>query len=331
MKVAMYYNNKDVRIEDLPVPEINDDELLVKVKASGICGSDVMEWYRIKKAPRVLGHEVAGEITEVGKNVQNYKKGDRVFVSHHVNCSECSQCKTGHETACETLHSTNFEPGGFSEFIKVSKINVEKGVYVLPDSISFEEGTFIEPLGCAVRGQRIAKVGKNQTVLVIGSGIAGLLHIQLAKALGAKKVIATDINEYRLKAAKKFGADETYNAKDLPEIKADRVLICTAALPAIKQGLDSVGKGGFVLFFAPTKQGVEVPVPLWDIWVKDVTLTVSYAAVKEDLQKAIELISEKKVNVKDMITHRLSLDEAAKGFELVAKAEDSLKVIIEPK
>ena len=161
MRAAVYYNNKDIRIEKFPKPRISSKELLVKVISSGICGSDVMEWYRIKKTPRILGHEIAGEITEVGKDVKQYTIGDRVFVSHHVACNECRYCRAGYHTVCDTLRSTNFDPGGFAEFIRVPEINVRFGTFVLPDEVSFDEGTFVEPLGCVVRGQRFAGVTRS--------------------------------------------------------------------------------------------------------------------------------------------------------------------------
>ena len=125
MHVAVYYNNKDVRLEELPMPEIGEEEVLLKVMASGICGSDVLEWYRLPKAPRVLGHEATGIIDQVGKKVTSLKVGDRVFISHHVPCNACVHCEKGHHTACETLHNTNYYPGGFSQYIKVPKINVQ--------------------------------------------------------------------------------------------------------------------------------------------------------------------------------------------------------------
>ncbi len=339
MRVAMYYNNKDVRIEEMPKPKIGPDELLIKTMACGICGSDVMEWYRIKKAPRVLGHEMSGEIVEIGKNVKDFKVGDRVFVSHHVPCNECRYCLNGHHTICRTLHTTNFDPGGFSEFIRVPKINVELGTFLLPDEMSFEEGTFIEPLGCVIRGRRRADLKKGNTVVVLGSGLSGLLHIQLARVLGAEKIIATDINEYRMKAAKKFGADEVINAKEdvsarVREVNegrlADRVIVCTGAVSAIEQALKSVDGGGTILFFAPTDSGVEIPLPFNEFWMSQATLTTTYAAAPVDIEEAIEFIQSRKINVKDMITHRLSLEEIGKGFQLVAEANESIKVIVEP-
>jgi L-iditol 2-dehydrogenase len=142
MRVAMYYNNQDVRIEEIPIPEIDPGEILVKVMASGICGSDVMEWYRIKKAPLVLGHEIAGEIAEVGEGVTRYHVGDRVFVSHHIPCNTCYYCLRGYHTACETLHTTNYDPGGFAEYVRIPQLNVDRGVFPLPDELSFEHGVF---------------------------------------------------------------------------------------------------------------------------------------------------------------------------------------------
>jgi len=335
----MYYNNKDIRIENMPRPKIGPNELLVKTIACGICGSDVMEWYRIKKAPRVLGHEITGEIEETGDTVKDFKVGDRVFVSHHVPCNKCLYCMDGQHTLCETLHNTNLDPGGFSEFFRVPKINVEYGTFLLPNEISFEDGTFIEPLGCVIRGQRRANIKSNHTVLVIGSGISGLLHIKLARARGVERVIATDINEYRMNAAKKFGADDVINARDdvpacVKEANngrlADRIIVCTGVVSAIKQALKSIDAGGTILFFAPTKPGVDIFLPFNEFWSNQITLTTTYAAAPNDLEKAIELIRSRRVNVHDMVTHRLSLAEISKGFQLVADANESIKVIIEP-
>ncbi len=339
MKVAMYYNNNDVRIEEMPIPEINDNELLVKVQASGICGSDVIEWYRIKKAPRVLGHEIAGDIVEVGKNVKKYKVGDRVFVSHHVPCNDCRFCLNDQHTLCDTLHSTNFYPGGFAEYLKVPKINVDKGVFVLPKTVSYEEGTFTEPLACVIRGLRIAEMKPRQTILIIGSGISGLLHIKLARARKAGRIISTDIDDSRLKMAKKFGADIVINAKEnVPEqVKkhndgrlADLVVVCTGALPGVKQALQSVDTGGTILFFALTEPGVEIPFPMFSLWHKGVKMFSTYAGAPKDIAEAIDLIASRKITVTDMITHKLPLSEAAKGFKLVAEAKKSIKVILEP-
>jgi len=339
MNVAMYYNNSDVRIEKIAKPKAGSGELLVKVMASGICGTDVLEWYRVKKAPRVLGHEIAGEIAEVGEGVKRYKVGDRVFVSHHVPCNTCHWCLSGHHTACETLHSTNYFPGGFSEYVRVPSVNVEHGVFLLPEKVTFDEGTFVEPLACVIRGQRIAHIKRDQTVLILGSGISGLLHLLLARASGAGKIVMTDINEYRLKIAQKLGANTTMRAREnIPEaVKkinegrlADLVIVCTGALPAFKQALESVDRGGTVLFFASTQPGIEVPLPVDKFWRNEVTIVTSYANSPRDAEEAIKLIRTGRVPVKKLITHKLRLKDASRGFKLVAEAKKSVKVILEP-
>jgi L-iditol 2-dehydrogenase len=339
VRVAMYYNNRDVRLEEMPTPQIGPGELLVKVMASGICGSDVMEWYRIKKAPLVLGHEITGEIVEVGEGVERYKVGNRVFVSHHIPCNTCYYCLNGQHTVCETLHTTNYDPGGFAEYLRVPRLNVDRGVFLLPDEVSYEEGAFIEPLACVVRGQRVARLQPGQTVLVLGSGISGLLHIALACALGAGRIVATDINEYRLKAAQRFGADIVIHAQEDVSARlrqanegrlADLVIVCTGAFPAFLHALQSVDRGGTVLFFAPTEPGVELPVPVNDFWRNSITLMPSYGNSPLDAVVAIELIRARRVPVREMITHRLSLAETGLGFQLVAEAGESIKVIIEP-
>lgn len=329
MKVAVYYNNNDVRVEEFPKPEIGEGEFLLKMMASGICGSDVMEWYRIKTAPRVLGHEVTGEIVEVGKGVP-HRVGERVFVSHHVPCNECEQCKAGHHTACETLHKTNFDPGGFSEFIRVPEINVKNGVYRLPENVSYEDGTFIEPLACVVRGQILAEIKEGQTVLVLGSGVSGLLHVQLARLKGAGRILATDINELRLRTAKRFGADEVIDAKKKIDMKADAVIVCTGAESAARQALNCVGRGGTILFFAVPEPSFELKVPINEFWRNEITIRTSYGAAPDDLKEALELIKEGRINVRDMVTHVFPLDKAAEGFRVVAEADESLKVILKP-
>jgi L-iditol 2-dehydrogenase len=339
MRVAMYYNNRDVRLEALPVPKIGAGELLLRTRASGICGSDLMEWYRIKKAPLVLGHEITGEVVEVGAKVDNFQVGDRVFSSHHVPCGTCRYCLAGHQSVCDLLRTTHFDPGGFAEYIRVPKNNVELGTLKIPDTMTYDEGSFIEPLACVVRAQRFARVAEGQTVLVIGSGISGLLHIQLARARGAERIIATDLSDYRLNAAKRFGADATlHGSEDVPakllELNggrlADRVIVCAGALPAAQQATKSVDRGGTLLFFAPTAAGVDLPIPLFEFWRDEINVVTSYAGSGEDLKESLELIRDHKVRVADMVTHRLPLAETGLGFELTASGRDSIKVIIDP-
>ena len=340
MRVAMYYNNSDIRLEEMPVPEIGPGEILVKIEASGICGSDVMEWYRIHKAPLVLGHEIAGTIAEVGEGVEKYEVGQRVSASHHVPCNTCYYCITGHHTSCDTLRTTSFYPGGFSEYVRIPALNVDRGVYPFPEELPFEEATFTEPLACVLRGQRRAGLKAGQSVVVIGSGISGVLHIALARATGARLIVASDISPFRIEMAERYGADYSIHAeRDVPgflrEVNggrlADVVIVCAGSEAAITAAYRLVERGGTILLFAPTNPGVTLPLPFNDVfWGNDITLTTTYAGDRTDHLTALDLIRTGRVRVKDMITHRLPLEETARGFDLVASADRSLKVIIEP-
>jgi len=325
MKVAVYYNNSDIRIEERPKPAIEEGEILVRVISSGICGTDVMEWYRTTKAPRVLGHEIAGEIVE--SKSSKFSKGQRVFVSHHVPCNKCKYCKENNQTACDTLHKGNYDPGGFSEYVRVPKINVLSGTYLLPDTVSYEEGTMIEPLACSIRGQRVIDVKPTHTVLILGSGLSGLLNIKLAKLKGAK-VIATDIDPYRLEKAKEYGAEVIDVRTQELNIKADRIIICTGARQAVTQAFKCIDKKGSILFFAIPKENIEIPTV--NFWRNELTITSSYGAAPTDLEQSLSLIRQGRINVKEMITHRLPLERIQEGFKIVSDAKESMKVVIEP-
>lgn len=346
MKVAKYYNNNDTRTAEIPKPSINPDEFLVRVKKSGICGSDVLEYYRLSKMERlgvdslILGHEIAGDIVEKGSEIKHYQVGDRVFVSHHVPCFECHYCKQGHHTACHLLHNTNFDPGGFAEYLRIPHINIEKkGVYVLDGDMSYEDGVFIEPLACVCRAQRLAGIKKGQTLLILGSGVSGLLHLKLALAKGVKKIITTDISQYRLNKALEYGAKAILNAtEDIPnKIKdlndgrlPDVIIVCTGALSAAKQALKCVGPGTTIIFFAVPKPGINLEIPINDYWRNEVKLMTSYGAAPEDLDASYEWIKSRKIDPTELITHRYSLDKAQEAFQTVCEADESLKVILEP-
>ena len=336
MKVAVYYRNDDIRIEERQIPPISDHELLVKMKACGICGTDVMEWYRVKKAPRVLGHEMTGEILDTGKHVERFQKGDRVFVSHHVPCYTCHYCRQGAYTACESLHIGNYDPGGFSEFIRIPEANVRHGTFLLSTGLTYEDGTMIEPVACAVAGQNLLGLKERQTVLIIGSGVSGILHIQLSKIKGTK-VIATDINEYRMNKAVDFGADRVIDARKYsPNVLknmndnrlADAVIVCTAVKQAIDTALVSVDRKGKILFFAVPETDMKIPAP--SFWRDEITLLFSYGAAPGDLQKAMQLIESKTINIRKMITQRVPFSSIMHGFQLVSDAKESLKVVVVP-
>jgi L-iditol 2-dehydrogenase len=205
--------------------------------------------------------------------------------------------------------------------------------------MSFEEGTFIEPLACVSRGQRLANLQKDDSLLIIGSGISGILHAQLAKFKGIENIVVADINPYRLELAKKFGATHALNAKDnlpqkLKEINnghlADQVVVCTGATSAAMSAIDCVESGGTILFFAVPDPTVKLSVPINQFWRNEITMRTSYGASPNDLEDSLRFLATGKLNVKDMITHKFSLREAQEGFRLMAEAGQSLKVILEP-
>jgi L-iditol 2-dehydrogenase len=341
MRAAMYYRNNDIRLEEVPKPTIGADEILVKIHASGICGSDVMEWYRIHKAPLILGHEIAGEVVDVGNDVTKFTLGTRVAATHHVPCYSCHHCRTGHETVCDLLLSgTHFDPGGFCEYVRLAPVNVARGTWAIPDSMSYDAATFVEPLACVLRGQQMGGLKAGASVLVLGSGISGILHVHLASISGAGFIAATDMNDFRLTTAKIFGANKTYSATDDVARRfkednngrgADLVIVCASAESAFKQGFESVERGGTILIFAPTANGVTLPLSVNDVfWRRDVTVTTTYAGSPADCVAALKLISHKRVRVEEMITHRFGLADTVQGSKLVAAGGNSLKVIIHP-
>jgi L-iditol 2-dehydrogenase len=339
MRVAVYHNNRDIRIEERPVPRIGPGEILVKMEASGICGSDVMEWYRIAKAPLVLGHEIAGTIQETGEGVDDFEPGDRVFVSHHVPCNECRYCEAGQHSLCETLRSTNFDPGGFAEFIRVPPINVTNGTFKLPDGMSFEEGAFIEPLACVLRGANTVRFSPGRSALVLGSGISGLLFVKLLRALGASRITATDIEQRRLEAAERFGADIALHASEAEPDRMrkgnngllyDLVVVCAGGASVFEQAFSLAEQGGTVLLFAPPEPDLELKLPLFRVWRDQIAILSTYAGCPADIEEAIEMIASKRVTVTDMITHRFPLEKTAEGFRLVSEGTESIKVIITP-
>ncbi len=340
MRVAVYYSNRDVRVEDRPRPKAGPGELVFRVTASGVCGSDVMEWYRLAKAPIVLGHEVAGEVVEIGAGLAGFAVGDRIVTTHHVPCNECRYCRAGQHPVCDTLRKTSFDPGGFAEFVRLPAANVARGTFAVPDQVSYEEASFVEPLACVARGQRIAGGVAGKTVAVLGSGISGMLHILWARAHGAARILATDIHPFRLDAARRAGADVTIDARhqDVPASiqeanegrAADLVIVCTAALAAVGQALHAVDRGGAILFFALFPPGVTFPFPVYELGKDGITILHSYAGPPADMRTALDAIAARKVDVASLITHRLPLAETGEAFRLVVEAGESLKVIVEP-
>ena len=335
MKISVWYSNADIRIEEVPKPQPGPKEMLVKVIACGICGSDIVEWYRLPRAPLVQGHEIGAEVVEVGRAIKKYKPGDRVFIAPKVPCMKCDYCQAGHYPVCSNTKERL--PGGFAEYVLVPQDLVEKGTYLLPENMTYDQSTFIEPLACVVRAQRLAAVRKNQTVMLMGSGMSGLLHLKLAKARNCR-VIATDINRNRLEFADKMGADIAIDAaENVPERLvaenhrlADVVILCTAAVSAVDQAWKCVDKGGVIVFFAVPDPKTKVCIPINEFWTRETKIMTSYYCGPPDIETAINLIETGTIAVDDMITARLPLQDVAKGFRMVIAGKESLKVIIKP-
>ncbi|MGC8940230.1 MAG: zinc-binding dehydrogenase [Candidatus Bathyarchaeia archaeon] len=338
MKAAIYYSQKDIRIEDLPTPKIGEDEALVKMKACGICGSDMMEWYLKRRAPLVLGHEPTGIIAKKGKRVKDFEVGDKVFVHHHVACLKCHYCLHCDYTLCEQFHKTHLDPGGFAEYFRVPTPNLQIDTLKIPENLTFEEATFIEPVGCCLRAIKKVGLQVGDSVAIIGSGVIGLIHVALAKIFGASKIIASDIVDFRLATAKKFGADTTVNPQkeDLKSVAkaetnglgVDVAFVTAPSLKAYEDGLSVCRKGGRLCVFAPTEPKDKLQLSPEKLFFSEVQIIPSYSTSHVETRAALELLRLKKLKLKELITHRFRLEEAAEAFKTALENKESLKVII---
>ncbi len=338
MKAAKYYSLDDIRIEDVPKPEISVDEVLVEMKACGVCGSDLMDWYLRSRAPLVLGHEPAGIIVEAGRNVKGFEVGDRVFAHHHVADLTCYYCQHGEYTLCPQFAQTHLEPGGFAEYFKVPAPNLQIDTLKLPDGLSYEEATLIEPVGCCIRAQNKVGVQKGSSVAVIGAGPSGIMHIMLAKLAGASPVLVSDIVEYRLRMAKQLGADLAINPQQenlLEKVKqvtrnrgADIVIVTAPNVKAVEDSVRIVRRGGKILLFAPTQPDQYARFSPHRLFFSEITVIPSYSVSHIETRLALQLISSGKIKAKELITHRFPLNQTAEAFQTAAKSKECLKVIV---
>ncbi len=339
MKVARYYSRHDIRLEEVPVPQIGPGEILVQVEACGLCGSDLMEWYTAEKAPTVLGHEPAGVVAEVGQGVTGFEVGDRVFAHHHVPCFTCHHCLRGYYTLCETFKATRLDPGGFAEYIRVPALNVERDVLKLPPGMSFAEATLIEPVATCIRGIERANIQTGDTVVVIGAGVAGVIHVQLARILGAGMVLITDFAPFRLEMARQLGADFAINAREdvLAALKesnegrgADVVVVTAGSIQAMEQGMALAGGGATVLLFAPSSPKAVLPVSPHRLLFSEITIVSSYSCAPLEMRQAFTLIRKGRIRVRELITHRFGLARVGEAIQLAIEAGESLKIVITP-
>jgi L-iditol 2-dehydrogenase len=338
MKIAKLYSLTDIRIEEMSTPVIGPKEILVRTKACGICSGDVMPWYIGKKAPLVPGHEPAGEIVETGSCVVSFKEGDRVFVHHHAPCFECRHCRRGDYVQCRTWKNSKIIPGGISEYIRVPQINLQNDTLALPDDLTYEDATLIEPTACVLKALKRSGMKKGDTLLVIGLGVMGQLHILLSKRYGAGRIIGADMVPFRLRKAKELGADDVIDVsghdliesvRDLTKGEmADIVIVGPNSVKAMEQGLAAAGDGGSVLFFTPSRPGERLSFNPNDLYFRDINIITSYSCGPADTADALEIVEKGIVRADKLVTHRFPLEKTAEAFTLTAEAKDSLKSII---
>ena len=338
MKAAVYYYLDDIRIEDMPQPKVGPDEIVVEMRACGICGSDLMDWYLRSRAPLVLGHEPTGVVAETGRNVEDLELGDRVFIHHHVACLTCHYCIRGDYTMCKQFGQTHIHPGGFAECFRVPAENLQIDTFKIPEDVSFEEATLIEPTACCIRAQNKLSIQSGDTVAIIGVGPSGIIHGLLSKMAGANKVIVSDLIDYRLKIARKFGADVTVNPKreNLDEaVKgatdgrgADVVIVTAPVKKALADGMKICRRGGTVCLFAPTQPNEHARISPHRLFFSEITVIPSYSTSHMETKIALQLISSGRIPAKDLITHHFPLSRVAEAFQTAAKTKKCLKVVV---
>jgi L-iditol 2-dehydrogenase len=347
MRAAVYRGPSNISIEKVPVPQISDGEILIRVHACGICGTDLkkIEFGHIPP-PRIFGHEIAGAVVKTGSKVTRFQVGDRVTPHHHIPCQKCFFCEKKLFSQCEFYRRTGttagFEPagGGFAEYVRVMDWIVEEGTVAIPDHVSYEEASFLEPLNTCLKALETADLHRGEIVVVYGQGSVGLLMMQAALCEGAR-VIGLDFLESRLAIARELGAAAALNpekddigsavAKLTDGRGADLAIVAAANHRAVEDAMKTVRRGGRVLLFAQTVPGEMIPVDVSRICMEEKRLIGSYSASVELQDKAADLIFTRKINVARLISHRMALELLSEGIHLASHPSDhSLKVVIQP-
>lgn len=335
MKAVIYHRYDDVRVEDVPIPEIGPDELLLRPAGCGLCGSDIAKIVGQTPPPVILGHELAGRAAAVGAAVTAFRPGDRVVVAHHVPCGACHYCHHGHPSMCARFKASNIFPAGFADYVRVPAENVRQTTLPLPDSLSDEDASFTEPLACCLRAVRRSALLPGDTALVVGLGSIGLQMAQAVRALveGAR-VIGIDLLEERLAPGRTLGVDLALHAEagDLAEqVRAwtdgrgvDTAILTAGGARAVQQALSLVRAGGMLNLFA-CPPGLVASIDLSAVYHHELTLTASYSSSPADLRQSLELLAARKVQVASLISHRLLLEQFHEGLEL-ARTQRALKI-----
>jgi len=348
MKAAVVKSNSNIEIKNIEKPSVGPGDILVKMRACGICGSDVEKVFGKYGQPSMrLGHEPAGIITQVGSEISNFSVGDRVFTHHHVACrsDDCHECNHGNETMCKKYYESNLEPCGLADEYIVPEWNVKHGgILRIEDTMSFEEAAMIEPLACCVRAWSEVKWEKNDSVAILGVGPTGIMHAMLAKYYGFGKIFCLDLNEFRLNFVKKiemrkhqdFNPITIHPGKTnaLEQIKSetanqgvDVVIVATSSLNALKDAVSFVRKGGTIVMFGVPSKGANVELDMSEIYSKGITIINSYAASADDTRHAEDLIKNE-INVAQLITHRYNLEECQHAFMHAKSGDNTMKIII---
>ncbi|MCK4437085.1 zinc-dependent dehydrogenase [bacterium] len=338
MKAAVYYNLNDIRYEEVARPEIGRGEVLLKVRSCGLCGTDISKMVQmLVTPPAILGHEVAGDVEEVGDGVEKFHPGDRVFAAHHVPCFVCHWCRHGNYSLCPEFRRTNIDPGGFAEYIRIPHINVARAMFRIPDELSYEEASLIESTACCLRAILKCRIQPADTVVVVGCGPMGLLHLKLALLLGAGQVIASDLVNYRRMVAEKFGAGCSINPQaenvrgKVMELTsgrgADLAIVAVGNPQAISQAMSLVREGGTVSLFAECPGGSKLTVDP-NLIYHEVNLIGSYSSTPSEQRIAFELIRSGRLKLKGLITHRFKLEQLGEAVKLARQQKESLKIVI---
>jgi L-iditol 2-dehydrogenase len=346
MKAVRLYAAKDLRVEEVEKPRISENEILMRVRAATICASDIRSYNYgdgRMRPPRILGHEIAGDIEEVGSNVKGYDSGMRATLNPNIFCGRCVFCVTGRHELCDERRALGFDvDGGFAEYVLIPPESVRTGVICeIPDNVSYEEAALIEPISCCLHAQTLVKVGAGDTVTVIGAGPMGIMHTVMAKALGASRVIVSEISEQRLQTAAHFGADVLVNPtkEDLASRVfeatgrdgSDVVIVAVGSRSAMEQALRLLSKGGRVCFFAGSQKGREsVRINANIIHYMETVVTGAFASTPYEFHQTVRLAaSGRLLNMKPIVTHRFRLQDASKAFE-AALSGKALKVCLNP-
>jgi L-iditol 2-dehydrogenase len=340
LKAAVIAGRGSVRLLEVPTPNIGPGEVLVRMKACGICGTDLEKVHGDQITPPILGHEVAGVVEQVGASIDSFAVGDRVAVHHHVSCRRCYFCKNGFETLCDEYPKSNLDPCGFAESFRVPDVLVRGGtVHRLPDSMTYEEGSQAEPLACCIRALNKMQVKSGSSVAIFGVGPVGLSHLQLLKCFGASRVYAIDVIKKRREHAVKMGADLAFDptTDDAPKtislltggIGVDLAIVATANLKALESAFETVRKGGTVLQFGAPTRGSLYTLDMGRMFLREVRFQSSYSTSETEMEMALELIESKRVKPSEIITDRLPLSRTVEALALADRAADALKVIVE--